>query len=161
MTDEFANLIAEYPEASPETLKRIFIRNQGTKAYVESKLSETSEVILSEIALLGTIGAMSNDDEIRDHLTNLEKCRAYLSCYIQGIRRGQEDKLAPEFKEKHEKEKIAKQIRKSTKDEGVAKLVAALMSAKSITIDDKPVSLKKETCGKCNTEVFSLKFHKC
>jgi hypothetical protein len=164
MTPEFKKLIEDFPEVSEENLKLIYIRDSARKAFVDQNIATATAELLRELIQLGTISEAGNDDEIRIHLANLEKCRTYLSAHIQGIRKGWAEKLEPEFKAKRVKDDLVSNVKKKVKDQGVANLVAALLSAnsasKSETKTTNPGLIKVE-CPKCNEKVFSLKFHSC
>lgn len=165
LTPEFENLIASYPEVSEETIKLIFLRDSAKKAYIEDKISSNTGQVIKEIIEIGTISS-STKDEIGIHIANLEKCRAFISCIIQGYKMGWSEELEPEFKRKHEernKEKKTGITRKSL-EEKLAAFGLGLSDFESKTLKDTPIPPKeipKVTCPKCSKETISLTFHKC
>ena len=180
MTPEFKKLLESYPDANPEDLKMIFIRDQAKKALVESRIPEATNELLMEIATIGTVNenGINSDDDIREHLKNLETARKYLNCHIQGLNAAWAAKLEPEFKARREKNEIIDKVKKATKNSAVADLVAKLLAANAngkVTITPPTNSTKSEPsetrttnpglikveCPKCNEKVFSLKFHSC
>ena len=167
MTPEFADLIASYPEASEETIKLIFLRDEAKRSYIEGKIGECTTSTLQEIIQTGTVGNMDKES-ISVHIANLEKCRSYISCIIQGYKIALTEELTPQFKaraEARQQEKKSGITRKSL-DDKLAAFGLSLSSfdskiLKSDPIAPSPKELVKVTCPKCGKETISLSFHTC
>lgn len=165
MTPEFANLIQSYPEASEESIKLIFLRDSAKRAYIEDRIKENTGTVLSEIISLGTAGSMSKES-IGIHIGNLEKCRAFISCIIQGYKTAFSEEMAPEFKrraEEREKEKKTGITRKSLEDKLAAfGLTLGDFDKKALEVAPAtPKELTKVVCPKCSKETISLGLHRC
>ena len=165
MTPEFESLIQSYPEVSEETIKLIFLRDSARKAYLENEISSNTGRVIKEIIELGTM-ASATKDEIGIHIANLEKCRAFISCIIQGYKMAHAEDLEPEFKRKHEeraKEKKTGITRKSL-DEKLAAFGLSLTDFDKKVLESEvipPKIVEKVTCPKCGESTFSLTFHSC
>jgi hypothetical protein len=104
-------------------------------------------------------------ESISVHIANLEKCRSYISCIIQGYKIALTEELTPQFKaraEARQQEKKSGITRKSLDD----KLAAFGLSLSSFDkkVLDNPIAPKeivKVTCPKCGKETLSLSFHNC
>jgi hypothetical protein len=164
MTPEFEKLIASYPEVSEETIKLIFLRDSARKAYIENEISSNTGRVLQEIIELGTI-SNSTKEEIGIHIANLEKCRAFISCIIQGYKMAHAEELEPEFKRKYEERQKEKKtgVTRASLEEKLAKFGLGLSDFESKSLNN-PIPVKeipKVTCPKCGKETISLTFHKC
>ena len=157
-------LIAKWPELSPEHVKLIFIRSKGEEAFVQDKVKEATVEILKEVAEVATCANMSRK-AICEHIGNLEKARDYLSAYTQGLMKGYQADEMPKIKARQAKERKEKEAKSPKKKDKADDLIAMAIAAAKVGKIDKPktteVKLNKSTCPKCNKEVFSLKFHKC
>jgi len=165
MTPEFADLIASYPEASEETIKLIFLRDEAKRSYIEGKIEECTTSTLQEIIQTGTVGNMDKES-ISTHIANLEKCRSYISCIIQGYKIALTEELAPEFKRKHEARMAEKKsgITRKSLDDKLAAFGLSLDSFSKKVIDSPvipPKEIVKVVCPKCGKETISLSFHNC
>lgn len=156
MTPEFENMIAQYPELSEESVKLIFIRDRAKKAFIEDKIREATSETFKDIITLGTIASASKDD-ISIHIGNLERCRNYLSCLIQGLKIGYVEQEEPKIRAKREKEAKEKATSRPKTVEGIlAKYGLNLDSLQSKLVSDplpppetKPLELTDSTCPKC------------
>ena len=167
MTPELSDIIASYPEMSPEAAKLIFIRDTALKSYVENALLSASKETLSEIVTLGTVSAMDKAT-IAQHIGNLEKARDYLSAHIQGLKIGYATDEEERIKVKRAKEAKEPRVSKGSNPTPVMNLedlkneLSKFIEKKNAIPEAKePIKISKVTCEKCNKEVISLKFHKC
>ena len=168
MEPETEKIIAQYPELSEYQAKLIFIRKSAQEAYSKGEIEYATKGILVEIVKEATISTMTKES-INEHIKHLEKARAFLVAFTQGLLSGHEEEILPELKAKHEREKrerLASRLEGSTKDKKANDLIAKAIAATtkdgelraSSTEESK---IQKVTCEKCKKEVYSLKFHKC
>jgi hypothetical protein len=166
MTPEFEALIQSYPEVSEETIKLIFLRDASKKAYIEGEIASNTGRVLQEIIELGTIASKSKD-EIGIHIGNLEKCRAFISCMIQGYKIAHAEELEPKFKAQYEEKQREKRtgITKKSLEDKLAQFGLGLNDWQSRALKSDPPETPKDLptviCPKCKGETFSLMFHSC
>lgn len=152
-----------HPEMSEEESKLLFIRKSAQEAYEKNEVLEATKGILKTIVEVSIVSTMSKD-EIGLHIARLEKARAFLAAFTQGIQIGYAKEAEPIFKAKREKEKQEKLANKlaGSKDKKVNDLIELARKLASGEVTEKPkVIVQKQVCDKCKKEVFSLKFHNC
>lgn len=149
-----------------ESAKLIFIRQSATEAYAKGEIENATTNLIREIVPIMTVASMSKE-ETGSHIYNLEKARAYLAAFTQGVVIGYQTELTPIFKERERKRREEKLKEKITnaKDKKVNDLISLArdLASKGSIVNPPPVinTVTKITCPKCSKETFSLKFHKC
>lgn len=153
-----------YPEMTEEEAKLIFIRKSAQEAFEKGEIEEATKGILKVIVEITFVSNMTKE-EIGSHIGNLEKAKAFLAAFTQGLQIGYAKEAEPIFKAKREREKQQKLAEKltSSKDKKVNELIemARRLSLGEDSSQKPKVVASKVKCEKCGNEVYSLKFHKC
>lgn len=145
--------------------KLLFIRQSAQEAFEKGQILEATKTILKTIVEVSLVSNMTKE-EIALHIGKLEEARQYLAAFTQGLQIGYAKEAEPIFKaraEKRRQEKLAAKLT-SSKDKKVNELIEMARNLASNPAGElvKPAStVTKQTCPKCNKEVFSLKYHTC
>jgi hypothetical protein len=160
-------IIESWPETTEESAKLIFIRQSATEAYANGQIEAATKEFVKEIVPILVVASMSKE-QIGIHIANLERARAFLAAFTQGLVIGHETEMLPIFKEKARKRAEEKRQEKlvgkqTTKVNDLISLARDLASKGLETSNQvaiKTIATKVE-CPTCKKLVYSLKFHKC
>lgn len=160
MEPELEKLISEYPDLSEQEAKLIFIRQSAQEAFEKGEIKEATDGFFVEVKEVLDCSNMSKED-ISMHIGNLEKVRDFLAAFTQGMSQGYAAEEEPKIKArraKREQDKKKKQAT-SSKDKRVNDLIQ--MAIDGVKEPKKVSKVQKVKCDKCQSEVFSLKYHNC
>jgi hypothetical protein len=176
MEPELREKIKEWDKAmTPESAKRILIRNGAMEAYKSDNLKPAVDNVLAEVNSAITVLQMTKA-EVGGLIGALENARLILASFAQGLQIEYANEVEPKLRTKREQEKLEKKSPKKPADLGIdmTALMAALADFKKAKGSGETLAFETETptpkanpnkyiCDNCKSEVWNAmkSMHKC